>query len=95
MLFVTSDESPTTEEQLQIEQSYDALDLSKDVKENSEALLQNVETEINAQGNYNKKCKLKNSKKLQLVKYLGDAKMIKNMKKQEVLSLILNNEIDE
>ena len=91
---VTSDETPSTEEQLQIEETYEPLDVSKDLKENSESLLQNVETEINTQENYNK-MSVKELKEIATNKNLGDAKMIKNMKKQEVLSLILNNEIDE
>ena len=53
-----------------------------------------METEINNQENYNK-LSVKDLKDIARNKNLGDAKMIKNMRKQDVLSLILNNEIDE
>ncbi len=61
-----------------------------DKEENNETLLENVETEINNQESYNK-LNVKQLKEIAVNKGLGDAKEIKNMKKQEVISLLVNN----
>ena len=61
-----------------------------DKEENNETLLENVETEINNQESYNK-LNVKQLKEIAVNKGLGDAKEIKNMKKQELISLVVNN----
>ena len=61
-----------------------------DKEENNETLLEHVETEINNQESYNK-LNVKQLKEIAVNKGLGDAKEIKNMKKQELISLVVNN----
>ena len=53
--------------------------------------VENMETEINNQQKYGK-YNVKQLREHALEKNLGDAKIIKNMKKQDLLTLILNNE---